>query len=116
MRFNIDYSFHGPNWPGDGYYTLLGWCGKAECEPVLCPNDDVCGDPRFSGTPRWYLDCHGSRCQTCNMTFGKDLVFRDTPDECPVCLEGDRKKLGLPFCSHSVCVVCFNVLGKTNIG
>jgi len=105
---NVSHQFgvSGPNWPGGGYYTLWGWCGKAECEPVYCPNNEICSS-MDGGLPQWFLDCHGSRCLNCNMTFGKDLTFRHTPDECPVCLECDTKHVDMPFCSHSVCVACF---------
>ena len=72
------------------------------CEPVKCPNFAMCEN----AGPKWYLGCHDGRCQPCNMFFGKNLTFKEEPEECPVCME-TTLCVGQPNCSHAVCIVCF---------
>jgi hypothetical protein len=72
------------------------------CEPVKCPNFAVCREI----CPKWVLSCHGGRCLHCNMFFGKNLTFKDDPEECPVCMEV-APCVVQPNCSHSTCIACF---------
>ena len=40
------------------------------------------------------------------MFFGKNLTFRDSPEECPVCMEVSECVIQ-PNCSHTICISCF---------
>lgn len=72
------------------------------CEPMKCPNFQVCG----TYAPEWYFRCHHGRCQPCNMKFGKNLVFPEEPQECPICFDTGPSVIQ-PNCTHSVCIDCF---------
>lgn len=72
------------------------------CEPVDCPNFALCSE----SCPKWYLSCHGGRCLHCNMFFGKNLTFKEEPEECPVCME-TAQCVVQPKCDHAMCISCF---------
>jgi hypothetical protein len=72
------------------------------CQPIDCPNYAVCGN----NGPKWYMLCHHGRCTTCDMRYGKNLPFKEEPEECPVCMETSECVM-LPKCGHTMCVQCF---------
>jgi len=92
----------GPNWRSLEYDLVTGWCGRAECYPQPCPNSLYCG----KAWPRWLLEAHGGRCMNCAIDFGFDLRFHDGQD-CAVCYEPAGIHVGMPQCTHSLCVDCF---------
>ena len=96
----------GPNWRTGEYDSLSGWCGRAACLPMPCPNGAVCR----KRWPSWLLDAHGGRCMNCNIDYGFDLALFECVEECPVCYEEGGTRVRLPACSHDVCAACFRRL------
>jgi hypothetical protein len=85
-----------------GYGKYADTTCEHNCQPIKCPNFAVCGDM----CPQWYLDCHGGRCWQCKWRFGKNLTFKEEPEECPVCMD-TAPCVVQPDCSHAVCISCF---------
>lgn len=84
----------------------LGYDGS-KCGCVRCPNFEYCGvwlPPRVRAI-------YNGRCGNCEADFGRDLVFRDGGEECPICLDGDmfngRMVEHGSGCGHGVCIDCF---------
>lgn len=77
----------------------------SKCGCVRCPNFEYCGvwlPPRLRAI-------FNGRCGNCEASFGRDLVFRDGGDECPICLDGDNGRMveHASGCGHGVCIDCF---------
>ena len=85
--------------PGkNDYYRRL----PHTCTPIPCPNYRVCG----AIEPQRYLDCHGGRCQPCNMFFGENLHFTTAKVNCQGCNQIDNLVL-VRGCPHLLCPRCF---------
>jgi hypothetical protein len=85
-----------------GYSKYADTNCEYNCQPIKCPNFAVC---REQG-PTWYLSCHGGRCLHCKLSFGKNLTFKEEPEECPICMDTGPSVVQ-PDCSHAVCISCF---------
>ena len=79
----------------------------SKCGCLRCPNFEYCA----IWIPPKYLDSHDGRCPDCNASFRKNLVFRDSGEECPICLEGNLfngRMVDHPSgCGHATCIDCF---------
>lgn len=73
------------------------------CRHIKCPNYLLCGVI----APQWVYNCHNGRCGNCNISFGKDLTFKQSQEECGICLENKSSFVQLPACNHFICVECF---------
>lgn len=81
----------------------------SKCTCKQCPNFKLCK----VWAPSWVFDCNAGRCINCNVSFRKNLVFREytPPKECPVCLEDKLVHIKHPAdCNHSRCMDCFREL------
>ena len=76
---------------------------RYECKLHQCPNYLLCQ----SKVPQRELNCHDNRCQSCNMSFGQNLIFIVVNEICPCCFEDSFIFVRNPDCSSGVCVLCF---------
>lgn len=75
-----------------------------KCQLIKCPNWELCGQASSSR----FFNCHGSKCNYCNMQFGRNLQFTKETKECPVCLE-DKELFVKWQCVHDLCLSCFRL-------
>lgn len=80
---------------------------KYNCVLIECPNYIMCG----AKEPKWYLNCHGGLCYSCNLMFGKWQGGKgklDFVDACECCICFDTTLcVSQPKCSHYACIECF---------
>jgi hypothetical protein len=74
---------------------------------IKCKNYELCE----SLLPKWWFECKANYlCPYCDMHrfFGwKELVFRDSDEECIVCNETGSKQVKFPAeCGHWFCTTC----------
>ena len=82
---------------------------------VKCVNYKLCKDV----LPEWWLQCKGRfLCTNCDMAFGTwsgggvvrtgkgELEFKDSIEECPICLDTNLEGVSFPNCNHFACISC----------
>lgn len=76
-----------------------------KCEPVNCPNYEICGN----NYPVWLSRCHGGFCSDCSIMFGCiiEIVTLEEKDDCCICIEKTDRMAKFPSCSHHVCIACY---------
>lgn len=79
-----------------------------ECRLQECPNFRLCGNRE----PQFILDFNQGVCNACTAHFGPHLLdfYDHCTFECPVCLRTTDHPIGLPRCSHRLCLDCFRVI------
>lgn len=94
-----------PYGSSDGEYKQV----SAECQDCggrmkKCPNWHFC----HTSHPVQLMNCWGGRCLSCDMTFGRNLVFVDTNAECSICMEYSMDRMVFPGCgnNHTFCISC----------
>lgn len=114
-QVDCDDSFSFPYGSNDEEYEQVSEeCTDSKCLGKMekCPNWMMC----HRSHPKGLLGCWGGRCLNCDITFGQNLVFKESCDECPICLEPIvGYGMVFPKCprGHLFCIdcVCFTIFG-----